>query len=94
MPTILCIDDEPLARANLVEEMQEQGFDVLEACDGREGLESILRRRPDLVICDIMMPRMDGIQLLKEVRQNYKLLADIPFIFSQPWSTTSTLSPA
>ncbi len=81
MTTILCIDDEPLFRANIAEEMQDQGFDVLEASDGREGLETILKHRPDLVICDIIMPRMDGLQLLKEVRQNYKLLADMPIIF-------------
>ena len=55
--TILCIDDETLLREDIVEELEHEGYKVLQASDGHEGLKQILSHRPDLVICDITMPR-------------------------------------
>lgn len=81
MPTILCIEDEHLVREDIVEELEDLGFEVLVADDGVDGLNMILHHKPDLVICDITMPRMDGFQLLGEIRAKYKLMADMPFIF-------------
>jgi len=81
MSTILCIEDEKLVREDIVEELEESGFTVLVADDGVDGLNMILNHKPDLVICDISMPRMDGFQLLVEIRQKYKLMANMPFIF-------------
>jgi len=80
MTTILCIEDEQLVREDIVEELEESDYTVLTAGDGVEGLEMILNHEPDLVICDITMPRMDGLQLVKEVREKYALLADMPII--------------
>ena len=79
--TILCIDDEAQLREDVVEELEDEGFRVLQACDGQEGLEQILRHRPDLVICDITMPRKNGYELLKEVRSDHGISAEMPFIF-------------
>ena len=79
--TILCIDDEALLREDIVEELEDEGYRVLQACDGHEGLKQILQHRPDLVICDITMPRKDGYQLLKEVRGDHGISAEMPFIF-------------
>jgi DNA-binding response OmpR family regulator len=81
MPTILCIEDEKMVREDIVEELEELDYTVLVADDGVDGLNMILEHKPDLVICDITMPQMDGFQLLQEVRQKYKLMADMPFIF-------------
>jgi len=81
MATILCIEDEKMVREDIVEELEEQGYTVLVADDGLDGLNMILEHKPDLVICDITMPRMDGFQLLDEIREKYKLMADMPFIF-------------
>ncbi len=81
MATILCIDNEPLLRQNVAEDLREAGYRVIEASDGREGLEMILYHRPDLVISDIIMPRMDGYELLKELREKYHQLKELPFIF-------------
>lgn len=81
MPTILCIEDEHLVREDIVEELEDSGYKVLIADDGIKGLEMILGHKPDLVICDITMPHMDGFQLLEEIRGKYKLMADMPFIF-------------
>ena len=81
MSTILCVEDEKLVREDIVEELEELGYHVLTADDGLEGLHMIIEHKPDLVICDITMPRMDGFQLLEEIRQKYSLMADMPFIF-------------
>ena len=79
--TILCIDDETLLREDIVEELEDEGYKVLQASDGHEGLKQILSHRPDLVICDITMPRKNGYELLKEVRGEHGFSAEMPFIF-------------
>lgn len=79
--TILCIDDETLLREDIVEELEDEGYEVLQASDGHEGLKQILSHRPDIVICDITMPRKNGYELLKEVRGDHGISAEMPFIF-------------
>lgn len=79
--TILCIDDEALLREDIVEELEDEGYNVLQAGDGNEGLKQILQHRPDLVICDITMPRKNGYELLKEVRGEHGISMEMPFIF-------------
>jgi len=81
MITILCIDDESDIRQLIVEELSEAGFGTLEAANGRDGLEILVSKWPDIVICDISMPVMDGHQLLAEVQINHPELSNIPFIF-------------
>lgn len=81
MITVLCIDDEVDIRELIVEELSEAGFATLEAANGREGLEIILSKWPDIVICDITMPEMNGHQLLAEIQLNHPELSNIPFIF-------------
>ncbi|MFB9948763.1 PleD family two-component system response regulator [Rhizobium puerariae] len=80
MITVLCIDDEADIRQLIVEELVEAGFTALEASNGQEGLEAILSHWPDIVICDISMPVMDGQQLLAEIQMNHPELSNIPFI--------------
>jgi two-component system, OmpR family, alkaline phosphatase synthesis response regulator PhoP len=66
--TILIVDDEiPLLRA-LVDKCSNERFNVLEGKDGQEGLESALENHPDLILLDIMMPRMDGLTMLEKLR--------------------------
>jgi CheY-like chemotaxis protein len=81
MTTVLCIDDESDIRQLIAEELSEAGFGTLEAANGLEGLEILIAGRPDIVICDISMPVMDGHQLLAEVRRNHPELSAIPFVF-------------
>lgn len=78
---ILCIDDEPEIREDVVDELRDAGYETIEAEDGRSGLEAIVAQKPDLVLCDITMPVMDGHAVLKELRDRYPELADLPFIF-------------
>jgi len=79
--TILVIDDESLLREDIVEELEDDGYRVFQASDGHEGLKQILQHHPDLVVCDITMPRKNGYELLKEVRNEHGISAEMPFIF-------------
>jgi len=66
---ILFADDEAQVRALAVSILQEFGFEVLCAEDGREALEVFSRARPDVVVCDLKMPNVDGIGVLKRVKE-------------------------
>lgn len=81
MTTILCIDDEDDIRKLIVEELTDSGFAALEARNGKEGLEIMLAHWPDIVICDITMPVMDGHELIAEIQVNYPEFSNVPFIF-------------
>lgn len=78
---ILCVEDERRLRANIVEELVEAGYDVIEADDGQAALELLADQRPNLILCDITMPRMGGYELLRRVRAAGPDLADVPFLF-------------
>lgn len=68
--TILVVEDEKALRGALSEKLKRAGFFVLEAKNGKEGLEIALREHPDLILLDIMMPVMNGMEMFKKLRQN------------------------
>ena len=78
---ILCIEDVAELREAIVEELEDAGYEALEAGDGKEGLNAILSHRPDLVVSDITMPNMSGLELVTELRNNHPQVDDMPFIF-------------
>ena len=78
---ILCVEDEARLRANIVEELMEAGYGVIEAGDGQSALDLLEEHQPDLVLCDITMPRMGGYELLNAVRASGPSLTNVPFIF-------------
>jgi CheY-like chemotaxis protein len=80
MQTILVIEDEAPLRANILRILSAEGFRVVSAADGDEGIARVREARPDLVICDILMPRMDGFGVLAALRSGPDTAA-IPFIF-------------
>ncbi len=80
MTKLLVIDDDHTVRVNLVELLEAEDFEVLSAKDGRQGVEIARQSLPDLIICDIMMPELDGYGVLAELRQD-SAAATIPFIF-------------
>lgn len=80
MHTILVIDDNPDIRENTAEILQLAGYRTLTAENGREGVELAFRERPDVIICDIMMPVLDGYGVLHLLNKNDDV-RNTPFIF-------------
>ncbi len=69
MKCILIIDDDPAVQSLMSAILRKKGYDVLLARDGKEGLEQVKGRRPDLVITDYQMPGMSGMEVLSDLRQ-------------------------
>ncbi len=67
---VLVIDDETGVRRTLSMILEDEGYQVITASDGREGLERALKEEPDIVLCDIRMPRAVGLEFLEEYRKN------------------------
>jgi len=68
MKTVLVADDEYAIVAAIRELLEDEGYAVLTACDGEAALELIERARPDVVLLDVMMPRIDGRAVLRAIR--------------------------
>ena len=77
---ILVIEDEAPVRANIIELLEAENFKAIAAEDGEQGITKAQAQMPDLIICDIMMPDMDGYTVLTELQKD-PLTAAIPFIF-------------
>ncbi|NRH28457.1 two-component system response regulator RssB [Pseudomonas sp. MS19] len=65
--TLLIIDDDEVVRASLAAYLEDSGFNVLQASNGLQGLEVFQRENPDLVICDLRMPQVDGLELIRRI---------------------------
>ncbi|NWJ48554.1 MAG: response regulator [Chloroflexi bacterium] len=77
---ILIIDDEEMIRSTMAVVLTNAKYDVIKAADGKTGLAILEQYHPDLILCDINMPQMDGYTVLKTVRSNPQF-SSIPFIF-------------
>ncbi len=71
MARILVVDDDPSIRALLREILEEEGHQVLEAVDGRDGVRQYRAEPTDLVITDILMPEKDGVELIMDLLEGY-----------------------
>ena len=80
MTTILIIEDDAQTRENLEIILDMEGFSVRSAANGREGIALAQAHHPDLVICDVSMPQLDGHEVLRQLRADAQTAA-IPFIF-------------
>lgn len=79
MASILIIEDEAPIRDNLRRFLQLEGYKVFEAENGQRGLDQIRTALPDLIVCDVMMPELDGFSLLKILRADPRTAA-VPFV--------------
>jgi CheY-like chemotaxis protein len=70
MKRVLLIEDDHSLREEIVNVLELEGFEVVTADNGRIGLERLREGRPDLVLCDLMMPELDGYETLKVIRGN------------------------
>lgn len=80
MAKVLIIDDENIFCETLRELLHYEGYEAYSAASGIVGIEIARQVQPDLIICDIMMPDLDGYGVLKAIR-NHVATAHIPFIF-------------
>ena len=67
---ILVVDDEEFIRKALAEKLKNEGFDVLEAEDGEKAVDLALSSHPDLILLDVIMPKMDGVEAMRKIREN------------------------
>ena len=79
MPRILAVDDEPNIVRLIQVNLERQGYQVETANNGAQALEKIRLSRPDLLVSDVMMPEMDGFELLSSIRRD-PALEDLPVI--------------
>ena len=80
MKKILVIEDTVEVRENICEILELDGYESLQASNGKEGVEMAIKTSPDLILCDVMMPELDGFGVLKILNKNAKT-HHIPFIF-------------
>ena len=73
MPRILIVDDEPNLVLALEHLMKKEGYEIRAAADGEEAVEAAAEFRPDLILLDIMMPKMDGYEVCQRIRANAAL---------------------
>ncbi len=77
---ILVVEDEPRMRANLVTILKMEGYEVIEARHGKEGVEVARTQKPDFIFCDISMPELDGHGVLAAIRAD-AATTKTPFVF-------------
>ena len=80
MKKILVIEDDNALRKNISVFLSEEGYEVVQASDGMQGIQYALDVIPDLIICDVLLPRKDGFEVCKTL-QNLSTTSTIPFIF-------------
>jgi CheY-like chemotaxis protein len=80
MAKVLVIEDQEVLRESILNILNTRGFNAIGAEDGRRGLQLATEWVPDLILCDIRMPELDGYEVLSSLRQD-PLTATIPFLF-------------
>lgn len=90
-PLILCCEDEPQLLRDISDELREAGYRVMATQNGRELLACLEEVTPDLLLCDIMMPDVDGYDVLVRLRRDYPKLAHVPLIFLSALSMTDAM---
>jgi len=90
---ILVVEDEEILLTALSEELKQEGFEVVGAKDGVEGVEKTVSEKPDMVLLDLVMPRLDGIGALKQMKENPET-KDIPVVILTNLSDYDKISDA
>lgn len=93
METILLIEDTGDILSNLTEYLEMEGYNILSANNGKKGIEVAGECMPDLIICDVLMPEMDGYEVLRILKSSPKTYK-IPFVFSTSMSEKIDVSEA
>jgi two-component system, chemotaxis family, chemotaxis protein CheY len=91
--TVLIVEDDKLIRESLARTLEGKGLTVMQAADGKEGLEKALSGKVDLVVTDVIMPDVDGLTMLAKLREDSKG-KDIPAIILSNDDQTESLNKA
>ncbi|RLC38370.1 hypothetical protein DRH27_02405 [Candidatus Falkowbacteria bacterium] len=91
--TILICEDEIPMLETLANKFRNEGFEVIEARNGEEGFKLALSKKPDLMLLDIVMPKLDGLSLMKKIRDN-KWGSDVPIVLLTNLSDAEKVSEA
>ena len=80
-PLILLVDDEPDLVELVSQRLQATGYDVMTACDGQQALDQVKKKRPDLIILDLMLPKLDGYKVCRLLKfdERYKRIPILIF---------------
>jgi len=79
MKKILFVEDEPNLQKAIGEVLKQEGYSIFSALDGVEGLELVQKEKPDLILLDLILPKKDGFEVLKDLKADEKT-KDIPVI--------------
>jgi len=79
MKKILIIEDDKFLRELIVRKLHQEGFEIIEAIDGDEGLKKIKEEKPDLVLLDLILPTIDGFEVLAKIKEE-PVLVSLPII--------------
>ncbi|MGB2762505.1 MAG: response regulator [Minisyncoccales bacterium] len=74
MAKILIADDSQFMRINLKDILKGEGYEIIESADGKEALEKFKTEKPDLMLLDIIMPEVDGMEVLKKIGKKAKII--------------------
>jgi two-component system phosphate regulon response regulator PhoB len=78
---VLVVDDDPNTVRYLSVLLEENGYDAVTACDGKEGLERVRETKPDLIVLDVMMPKKTGLTLFKQLKRDDEF-KDVPILMA------------
>ncbi len=92
--TILIAEDETAMLDALAGKFKKSGFNVLKAADGERAFEIAMKKKPDLVMLDILMPKKDGITTMKDIRKDKEWGADVPIVILTNLSDGESISEA
>lgn len=91
--SILLVEDDDFIRENTMEILELSDFEVMAASDGIKGLELLRIKKPDLILCDILMPEMDGYEFFQAIQEDQSV-SSIPFLFLTAYSERKDVEKA
>jgi CheY-like chemotaxis protein len=94
MARILIADDDPILRMTVVEHLQAEGHEVVEAVDGREALDRLTAEPVDLLIVDMLMPNVDGLEVIMQLRRSGSTLPILAISSGGRMDRSTLLRPA
>ena len=89
---LLLVEDEASVRHALSDKLKREGFEILEAKNGKEGLAVSLKEQPDLILLDLVMPRMDGLEMMRKLRKENEWGESVPIVILTNLAATDEIT--